>query len=49
MERSYIVHLPRSPDAISYPVPLVIALHGDGGNAERMIRMTKLNENMNRE
>ncbi|HEY1992083.1 MAG TPA: PHB depolymerase family esterase [Gammaproteobacteria bacterium] len=38
MDRSYLLHLPTPlPD---YPLPLVVVLHGGGGSAESMAKMT---------
>lgn len=39
-ERTYILHLPPGHDR-SVPVPLVIALHGGGGNGGKMVRLTQ--------
>lgn len=39
VERTYLLHLPGRYDKAK-PAPLVIVLHGGGGTAERMIRLT---------
>jgi polyhydroxybutyrate depolymerase len=48
LERSYILHVPRglNPDQ---PIPLLIAMHGGGGNARQMQRYTGFNRVANRE
>ncbi|MBK9142806.1 MAG: esterase [Candidatus Melainabacteria bacterium] len=40
VERTYYVYSPRGFEAGSGPLPLVIALHGGGGTAERMDKLT---------
>jgi polyhydroxybutyrate depolymerase len=40
LERSYLIHLP--PDAAGDPLPLVIALHGAGGNAQGFADETRM-------
>lgn len=42
-DRSYLLHLPPAHDGKS-KLPLVIALHGGGGNADNAARMTGLSE-----
>src|SRR5215208_2913776 len=37
--RSYLLHLPSSPDR-GKPMPVVIVLHGGGGNAEGVARVS---------
>ncbi len=39
LERTYLTHVPSSYDGVT-PVPLVIALHGGGGSAQRMANLT---------
>jgi len=39
LQRTYLVHIPLSHDKTK-PVPLVIALHGGGGTAEHMKKLT---------
>jgi polyhydroxybutyrate depolymerase len=48
VEREYYVHAPESYDG-SEPVPLVLALHGGGGNAEKMDKLTGFNDVADRE
>jgi len=48
VEREYYVHVPESYDG-SEPVPLVLALHGGGGKAEKMDKLTGFNEVADRE
>ncbi len=43
LERSYIIHLPKNFDKTK-PAALVIALHGGGGKAEGMNKLTGLND-----
>ena len=43
LNRSYEIHVPRSP-APGRGYPVLIALHGGGGQAESMIRLTKLHD-----
>src|SRR5689334_17070808 len=45
-ERTYLMHLP--PD-YSDPVPLVIALHGGGGNPEQFAKDTLFNDKADKE
>ena len=40
MERSYVVRLPKALPASAAPVPLVLVLHGGGGNATNAEAMT---------
>jgi polyhydroxybutyrate depolymerase len=40
LKRSYLVHLPPDYKEIG-PMPLVLALHGGGGNAEAMVKLTR--------
>jgi polyhydroxybutyrate depolymerase len=42
IERNYILYTPPTINS-NQPVPLVIALHGGGGNADSIARMTELN------
>ncbi len=46
--RSYVVHVPPAP-AAGKPLPLVIVLHGGGGNADNAIRMTGFSEKADKE
>lgn len=39
VQRTHLLHIPRPYDK-ARPAPLVIVLHGGGGTAERMIRLT---------
>lgn len=48
VEREYSVHVPESYDG-SEPVPLVLALHGGGGNAVKMDKLTGFNDVADRE
>jgi polyhydroxybutyrate depolymerase len=48
MIRSYNMHVPKSIDS-SVPVPLLVVLHGGGGNAERMEKTTRFDEIADRE
>src|SRR3990167_7281010 len=50
MQRTYLLHPPPSHNRTS-PAPLVIVLHGGGGTAERMVRLTNggLNRTADRE
>ena len=41
-ERSYLVHVPKSYDDTK-PMPVVLAFHGGGSNAEQMVRFCGLN------
>jgi poly(3-hydroxybutyrate) depolymerase len=41
--RSYIVHIPPKYDP-QQPTPVVLAFHGAGDNAEKMVRVSRLNE-----
>jgi polyhydroxybutyrate depolymerase len=41
-ERTAIVHVPAGPSRVS-PMPLVLVLHGGGGNAENAARMSQMN------
>ncbi len=43
IERKYVLHIPAGYDA-ARPTPLVLAFHGIGLNAEEMIRISRLNE-----
>lgn len=42
-ERSYLVHVPPQYDRAS-PMPVVLAFHGGGANAENMVAFSGLNE-----
>lgn len=42
LERRYVLHVPTSVDGVK-PVPLVIVLHGGGGNADAVARQTRFN------
>ncbi len=42
-ERSYLVHVPANYDP-NKPTPVVVAFHGGGGNATKMIRFSGLNQ-----
>lgn len=44
--RSYVLHIPPNADG---PLPLVINMHGGGGNAEQHQRYTKMDQLANRE
>ncbi len=46
--RTYAVHLPRGYDK-SKPLPLVLAFHGGGGNAQNMARMSGFSEKADKE
>jgi polyhydroxybutyrate depolymerase len=46
--RSYVLHLPAGHDGKT-KLPLVIALHGGGGNADNMARMSGLSEKADQE
>src|SRR5574337_722925 len=46
--RSYILHVPPGYDR-SKPLPLVFVLHGFGGNAAGMVKLTGMNEKADRE
>ena len=46
--RSYIVHVLPGYDG-KKPVPVVLAIHGGGGNAETMVRFCGLNEKADKE
>ncbi|NOT48305.1 MAG: polyhydroxybutyrate depolymerase [Acidobacteria bacterium] len=46
--RTYLVHLPRSYDK-SKRLPLVLAFHGGGGNAQNMAKMSGFNEKADKE
>jgi polyhydroxybutyrate depolymerase len=46
--RSYIVHVPPGYDN-SKPVPVVLAFHGGGANAENMVQFCGLNEKADKE
>lgn len=39
VQRTYLLHIPRAYDKAK-PAPLVLVLHGGGGTAERMVRLT---------
>src|SRR3990167_8674089 len=43
LERFYIVHVPDDADLTSR-LPLVLVLHGGGGNAKQMMKFSKFNE-----
>ncbi|AGA26545.1 extracellular catalytic domain type 1 short-chain-length polyhydroxyalkanoate depolymerase [Singulisphaera acidiphila] len=43
LERSYLVHVPKSYDG-SKPVPVVLVFHGGGSNAGQWVRFCGLNE-----
>ena len=42
-ERHYLLYEPRRTD-VSTPLPLILALHGGGGNPKAMSRRTQLHE-----
>ena len=46
--RSYIVHVPPGYDG-KKPIPVVLAFHGGGSNAEQMVRFCGLNEKADKE
>lgn len=46
--RSYIVHVPPKYDA-KQPIPVVLAFHGGGSNADQMVRFCGLNEKADKE
>ena len=46
--RNYIIHIPSNYDA-EEPIPLVLALHGGGGNSENMQDKTGFNQLANEE
>lgn len=48
LTRSYIVHVPPEYDDTK-PLPLVIVIHGGGGNAERTPKMTGMSEKADKE
>src|SRR5689334_13724540 len=48
LNRTYDVHLPNG-EAPSAPAPLVIVLHGGGGNAANAARMTGMDAKADRE
>ncbi|UCE26200.1 MAG: phospholipase, partial [Candidatus Coatesbacteria bacterium] len=48
VEREYYVHVPEGYDGPE-PVPLVLALHGGGGKAEKMDKLTGFNDVADRE
>jgi len=48
LRRSYIVHIGASCD-LSHPAPLVIVLHGGGGNGAGMVKLTGFNAVSDRE
>ncbi len=43
MRRSYLLHIPPSYDPAK-PTPVLLAFHGGGGNAKRMVSFSGLNE-----
>ena len=49
IERSYEVRVPRGVAQRSVPVPLVLVLHGGGGNAENAERMTGFTDEAEKE
>jgi len=48
IERTYKVHVPPSYNKYS-PTPVIINLHGGGGNADRQIDMSKMNDTSDKE
>lgn len=49
IERHYLIHTPAAPALRAGPVPLVLVLHGGGGNAENAERMTGFSDKARRE
>ena len=47
-ERTYLMHLPPVYDG-KHPLPLIIVLHGGGGNAQGAVRMTGFNRKADKE
>ncbi|MEM8952692.1 MAG: PHB depolymerase family esterase [Verrucomicrobiota bacterium] len=48
LTRSYLLHLPANHEATpDHPLPLIIAYHGGGGNADSMYRLSGLNDKSN--
>jgi len=47
-KRTYIIHIPESYDT-SIPTPLVLVLHGGGGNAKNIMNVTGFNEKSDKE
>ena len=48
LRRSYVLHLPRGDESRS-PLPLVVALHGGGGNARASARQTGFDDEADRD
>ena len=44
IERSYVIQIPRDLEKHASPVPLVLVLHGGGGNADNAERVTGFSE-----
>ena len=44
LERSFSVYVPRAYDGTRTPIPLVLVLHGAGGNADQVARITGMSE-----
>ncbi len=50
VERTYIIHFPNPmPVKITNGLPVVIALHGGGGNANHMVKSTRFNDKADKE
>lgn len=47
LKRSYLVHVPATYDG-TRPIPVVLAFHGGGSNAQQMVRFCGLNETADR-